>query len=63
MSDPFDLDKLVLSSEQVAKLAPLQKKPSSAKPRRRNGNAAFVMLPSTRTLAAAGKLKTLLWLY
>jgi len=52
----FDLDKVALSPKQIADLAPLQKK-STAKSRKRNGKAKFVMLPYERTLAAAGKLK------
>ena len=54
-SDPFDLSRMALSSEQVAELAPFQKK-SVAKPQRRS-RTKFVMLPYEQTLAAAGHLK------
>jgi hypothetical protein len=54
--DPFDMNKLALNAEQIAELAPFQKK-SEVKPRRRS-RTKFVMLPYEQTLAAAGHLKS-----
>lgn len=58
-NDPFDLAKLKLTPEQIAKLAPFQKQPKS-KPRaprsRRQAGTRFVQLPYERALAAAGQL-------
>jgi hypothetical protein len=57
--DPFDLTKLKLTPEQIAKLAPFQKK-AKAKPQlprsRRQTGTRFIQLPYERTLAAAGQL-------
>lgn len=57
--DPFDLAKFKLTPEQIAKLAPFQKRPKS-KPRlprsRRQAGTRFVQLPYERALAAAGQL-------
>ncbi len=60
MNDPFDLAKLKLTPEQIAKLAPFQEQPKS-KPRlprsRRQAGTRFIQLPYERTLAAAAQLK------
>jgi hypothetical protein len=58
-NDPFDLAKLKLTPEQIAKLAPFQKQPKS-KPRaprsaRRVAGGRFVQLPYAP--AAAGRLR------
>jgi DNA-binding transcriptional ArsR family regulator len=59
--DPFDLNKLALTQEEIAELAPLQKK-AKARPARRVRSARlhgrFVQLPYERTLAAAGLVKS-----
>jgi hypothetical protein len=58
-NDPFDLDKFKLTPEQIAKLAPFQKR-SKSKPRlprsHRQKGTKFIQLPYERTLAAAGRL-------
>ena len=59
--DPFDVNKLALTPEQIAEFTPLQKK---ARPARRaqsaqwRGRERFVQLPYERTLAAAGLVKS-----
>jgi hypothetical protein len=58
-SDSFDLNKFKLSPEQVAQLAPLQKKsaPKARAPRsQRQAGTPFVQLPYRRALAVAGRL-------
>ncbi|MFY9769410.1 MAG: hypothetical protein WAK04_04135 [Xanthobacteraceae bacterium] len=54
-TDPFDLKNLRLPPEQVAELAPLQKKQS--KSRSGASGVEFVMLPYEQTLAAAGRAR------
>ena len=53
--DPFDLDQLALTNEQIGNLAPLQKKSSSTKPKQQKGKSKFVILPYEHTLKAAGR--------
>ena len=58
-ADPFELNGLTLTPEQIEELAPLQKK-AQAKPKSRLRSAGsrtkFVMLPYQQTLVVAGQL-------
>ena len=53
-TDPLNLNGLALTLEQVATLAPLQKKAAAVKARR--ARTKFVMLPYEQTLTVAGQI-------
>lgn len=62
IADPFDVGNLALTAEQIAELAPSQKKPTSeskrkARPQSAPSRTKFVMLPYEQVLVTAGRLR------